>query len=380
LGAQGLSVIRFNADEKQADSQKKYYQPHQYPHRQKELNPEEFNQFLNEANQRRADIQAWFEADLPSEEEALQDSSSQPVAASNGHAAGPAARTQRPIEDESEVDQFTIVKVSRGDSLFKIAKRNGTTVDAIMRLNNDIEDRNSISAGQEIKIPKKGNKTPINAAARGGATVEPDSEEHGEAISGRLAGSNDVSSETSHESTKPEPAAGNIDAKNDAPMKMSAKGVSLLKSVEKLALQPYDDQTGKPITKWTKGATIGYGHLINKKDWKRYKDGITAEQAESLFEKDISPFVRTVKETIKGKISQQQFDAAVMFAYNIGEEGFSSSSAAKLINNPNASTSYENLESAWKAWNKSQGEVMPGLINRRNAEWNIYSKGVYKKW
>ncbi|WP_218144007.1 glycoside hydrolase family protein, partial [Nitrosomonas marina] len=56
------------------------------------------------------------------------------------------------------------------------------------------------------------------------------------------------------------------------------------------------------------------------------------------------------------------------------------SSVLRMINNPSAKTRYPNLEMAWKAWRKSQGRVMQGLINRRNAEWRIYSEGVYERW
>ncbi|WP_425433722.1 glycoside hydrolase family protein [Nitrosomonas marina] len=56
------------------------------------------------------------------------------------------------------------------------------------------------------------------------------------------------------------------------------------------------------------------------------------------------------------------------------------SSVLRMINNPSAKTRYPNLEMAWKAWRKSQGRVMQGLINRRNAEWRIYSEGVYEWW
>jgi len=44
---------------------------------------------------------------------------------------------------------------------------------------------------------------------------------------------------------------------------MSNQGMGLLKSIEKLRLKPYDDQTGKEISSWVKGATIGYGYLID---------------------------------------------------------------------------------------------------------------------
>lgn len=166
----------------------------------------------------------------------------------------------------------------------------------------------------------------------------------------------------------------------DQDMTFSAKGETLLKDIEKLRLKPYDDQTGKDITGWVEGATIGYGHLISSKEWKLYKDGITEEQAEQLFEDDLAPYVDTVNEAITVGVSQQQFDAMVLLAYNIGQPGFAASSVARLVNDPAADTPYASLEDAWKAWNKSQGKVNQGLINRRNAEWNIYTKGVYETW
>jgi lysozyme len=168
-------------------------------------------------------------------------------------------------------------------------------------------------------------------------------------------------------------------------LSMSNRAVSLLKEIEKpprieqARLKPYDDQTRKDITAWTKGATIGYGHLIAKKDWDTYKNGITETEAGDLFDQDLEPFVRAVRSCIKVPLRQNQFDALVIFAYNVGGN-FSQSSVVKLINNPKATTAFKNLEAAWKVWNKSQGKVMKGLIKRRQCEWDIYLKGVYERW
>jgi len=70
----------------------------------------------------------------------------------------------------------------------------------------------------------------------------------------------------------------------------------------------------------------------------------------------------------------------VILAFNIGKAGFSSSSFLKMVNDPSATSSYATLENAWKAWNISQEKVNRGLNNRRQAEWNIYNKGVYAQW
>ena len=78
-------------------------------------------------------------------------------------------------------------------------------------------------------------------------------------------------------------------------MLLSEKGLNWLKHVERLALMPYDDQTGKQISSWVKGATIGYGHLIPKHEWQKYRNGITEVEAEDLLRKDLERFVEVVK-------------------------------------------------------------------------------------
>jgi lysozyme len=161
---------------------------------------------------------------------------------------------------------------------------------------------------------------------------------------------------------------------------VSAKGIELLKSIEQLRLKPYDDQTGEEISSWVKGATVGYGHLIASAEWNKYAGGITQEQADTLFIQDLEPFINAVRSEVTAEIAQNHFDALVIFVFNIGINGFSTSSALKLVNDPAAVTDYPNLEAAWKAWNKSQGQVMQGLVNRRNAEWDIYSKNIYQRW
>jgi len=161
---------------------------------------------------------------------------------------------------------------------------------------------------------------------------------------------------------------------------LSDKGISLLSSIESLASQPYDDQTGKIISHWVEGATIGYGHLISESEWDKYKDGITESQALELFRNDLQVYVKAVREGVTGEISQNEFDALVILAFNIGQQAFLNSSVLKLVNDPGSITPYENLEQAWKAWDKSQGKVNTGLQNRRQAEWNIYSKNIYEKW
>ena len=168
-------------------------------------------------------------------------------------------------------------------------------------------------------------------------------------------------------------------------MTMSDDGVNWLKGKENKVLDKqgnhiiYDDQTGKPVNTnkpLPRGATIGYGHLI--KNSEDFKNGISEYRATELLRADIATAERTVKDNITVPLTQNQFDALTSLAYNIGARNFANSTVVKYINNPNFHSSvYPNLESAWKAWNRSQGAVSNGLINRRQHEWDMYSRGIY---
>lgn len=171
-----------------------------------------------------------------------------------------------------------------------------------------------------------------------------------------------------------------IEKRLPASWDFGGRGLSLLKRVERLSLRPYDDQTGKATNLWVSGATIGYGHLIKQGEWKTYAEGISDAGANSLFIADLYPFVAAVQDSVVAKVTQYEFDALVIFAFNIGTSGFRGSAVVKLVNDPKAITPHVDLEAAWKAWNKSQGKVVGGLNNRRNCEWKIYSADIYESW
>ena len=162
-------------------------------------------------------------------------------------------------------------------------------------------------------------------------------------------------------------------------MNLSQKGSDLLKSIETLALTPYDDSKPKgTITEWCEGATIGYGHLISKSEWPKYSKGITKEQAEALFIEDAKPMIAAANKVTR-PLKVNELDALVVLIFNIGAQAFSKSSLLKMLNGQSGSN-YATLEEAWKAFNKDRGQVNKGLVNRRNSEWDIWTKGIYKRW
>ena len=158
---------------------------------------------------------------------------------------------------------------------------------------------------------------------------------------------------------------------------LSGKGYALLAKMEGLRLKPYNDQTGAYITEFCNGATIGYGHLISIHEWAQLKNGIDTATADKLLQRDIARFEHTIKTVITAPLNQHQFDALVILAFNIGAEALTHSTVVKMINQPSFVSYYPTLEAAWKAWKRSQGKIMPGLIKRREREWTLYDQGRY---
>ncbi|WP_241617657.1 glycoside hydrolase family protein [Rosenbergiella epipactidis] len=163
-------------------------------------------------------------------------------------------------------------------------------------------------------------------------------------------------------------------------LRLSQSGINLLKNYESLRLKIYDDQTGKEISHYIKGATIGYGYLIrNTSEFEEYKNGISISQAELLFSKVLVTHENAVKKYVKVNLTQSQFDALTIICYNNGignnSRGFGGSTVVKITNGESS----ENLDLAWKAWNKSQGSISMGLIKRRETELTIYYKVNYTR-
>jgi lysozyme len=83
----------------------------------------------------------------------------------------------------------------------------------------------------------------------------------------------------------------------------------------------------------------------------------------------VRKFESIVEFNVTSRINQNQFDALVSLSYNIGSSNFRKSSLLRKINiNPNDKT----IKDEFQKWNKSNGKVLPGLIRRRDAEWNLF--------
>jgi lysozyme len=138
-------------------------------------------------------------------------------------------------------------------------------------------------------------------------------------------------------------------------MQTSNKGRVFIKGFEALRLVAYPDPGtgGKP---WT----IGWGHTKGVKQG----DRITQEQAEQFFSDDLAVFELTVNSVIKRPVTQNQFDAMVSLAFNIGGPEFAGSTLVKKFNAGDVLGAADQC----LRWKFGNGKVMPGLVKRRAAE------------
>ena len=146
-------------------------------------------------------------------------------------------------------------------------------------------------------------------------------------------------------------------------MKLDKKGLDLIKEFEGLKLKPYLCSAKVP--------TIGYGNTFyeNNVKVKMSDSPITKQRAEDLLKINADRFASKVVNLIKKPITQNQFNALVSFAYNVGSGALASSTLLKKVNvNPNDAT----IKNEFLKWNKAGGKVIQGLTNRRIKEAELY--------
>ena len=142
-------------------------------------------------------------------------------------------------------------------------------------------------------------------------------------------------------------------------MKISENGLNLIKEFEGFSSKPYLCPAKIP--------TIGYGNTYYPDGQKvTLKDNPIDElKANEILEyianKDFGSFINKV---VKVPLSQNQFDALVSFAYNIGNGNLQNSTLLKKLN----SGDYQGASNEFLRWNKAGGKVLNGLTKRREKE------------
>jgi len=113
-------------------------------------------------------------------------------------------------------------------------------------------------------------------------------------------------------------------------MKLSDSGLKALHKREGLRLKPYLDTQGVPTI------AMGNTYYQDGRKVKMTDKALTLEEAAALGNITAISFASYVNKYITQNVSQNQFDAVVSIAYNIGKTGFLNSTFLRKINlNPN---------------------------------------------
>ena len=141
-------------------------------------------------------------------------------------------------------------------------------------------------------------------------------------------------------------------------MKLGERGTEILKYFEGGRLEAYQDSVGV----WT----IGYGHT------KGVLEGmtITQEGAEQLLQTELEEDEGYIENYVTVPLTQNQFDALVVWVYNLGPTNFRNSTLLKELNSGNYTAAGKEIT----RWNKAGGKVLAGLVKRREAEAKLFNE------
>jgi lysozyme len=142
-------------------------------------------------------------------------------------------------------------------------------------------------------------------------------------------------------------------------MHISNKGLELIKHFEGCPVNGAGDPVAYlcPAGVWT----IGYGHIKNVKEHDRW----TMSHAEYILREELEDeYEGYINDLVKVPLEQCMFDALVAWVFNLGPTNLSSSSLLRVLNEKK----YEEVPEQIKRWNKANGQVLAGLVKRREAE------------
>lgn len=110
-------------------------------------------------------------------------------------------------------------------------------------------------------------------------------------------------------------------------------------------------------------STIGFGETKNVQMGQK----TTPERALVTLLESAQSHGDQIKQCIKVPLYQNEYDAYVSFAYNVGTGSFCKSTLVKKLN----AQDYEGACKELLRWNRAGGKVLPGLTKRREQEYRL---------
>lgn len=142
-------------------------------------------------------------------------------------------------------------------------------------------------------------------------------------------------------------------------MIIDATGRQFIEQFEGLFLHTYDDGTGV--------LTIGYGHTTAAGP-PTVSEGqtITQEQADQILSSDLGQVESQINELVTVPLTQNQFNSLGSWQFNTG--ALAHSTALTKLN----AGDYQGCADVMAEYIHGGGQVMPGLVRRRQAEKELF--------
>lgn len=139
-------------------------------------------------------------------------------------------------------------------------------------------------------------------------------------------------------------------------MNIGNKGLDLIKSFEGCRLSAYKCPAGV----WT----IGYGRTNGVYEGMT----ITQDQADNMLREDVKYYADAVdRYQSRFNFTQEEFDSLTSFTYNCG--------VGSLQAVMSCCNTKQEIAEECKLYNKGAGQVLPGLVRRRNEEYQLFMSG-----
>ena len=156
---------------------------------------------------------------------------------------------------------------------------------------------------------------------------------------------------------------------------MTEKGKAMIRQFEGCRLVAYKCPAGY----WS----VGYGNRY-------YADGtpvqegdkIDQETANRLLDITIDKFEKQVRlllgDALLVTLPKEAIDPLISFSFNVGTGAFAKSTLLKKIKENKLN--FDGIEAEFMKWNKGGGKVLPGLVKRRKAEFQLYKEAVLSQY
>ncbi len=160
---------------------------------------------------------------------------------------------------------------------------------------------------------------------------------------------------------------------DEAGLILSDEGIRILKAEEGFSRVPYWD-----YAQWT----VGYGTRCPDDKLEEYTTyGISEEDAEALLRDFLARYENALNAFAAKRgltLSQQQFDALMLFSYNCGT-GWTSETKGTFYNAVVGGATGNDFIRAITLWCSAGGQIKTFLLRRRLSEANMYLNGQYSQ-